>query len=200
MNPNQSIDTFYFEGAKAMNGTIGGTALSDQSTPDGGPIARVTSNAHGLTVTGYSGIVPYAPAIYIQSMANAIYNGIHRVNAVATNTFDIVLGSAFAALTPAGTETWFVGCSYKVEWKLVGFDLHMSAAGGTSENLVVTIDAAAGAVWDTPIYSQDMNVVQSVVKQFDPVIELNPYDVIKFSYANTNSRTWGLRLHAIYGE
>lgn len=195
MNLNQPTDIFYFEGAKTMNGTVGNSALSSQGSGDLGPIARVTSNAHGLTVTA-----PNRPCIYLQSMANAIYNGIHRINAVATNTFDILLSEAFAALTPAGTETWFVGCSYKSKWKLVGFDLHMSATGGTSENLTITKDAAVGATFDTLLYTQDMNAIQNLNYRFDPVRELDANDVVKFAYANTNSRTWGLSILAIYGE
>ena len=99
----RNYDTFEFEGAKTLNGTIKNTAFSTQGVAGGdNPNAvRVTSDAHGLTAT-YS----KQPTIFLQNLANAIYNGHRKILAVATNTFDIRLSVPFAALTPAGTELW----------------------------------------------------------------------------------------------
>lgn len=193
MGVNQPFDIFRFEGAGALNGTIANTAFSDQSAPDLGPRARVTSTSHGLTIIG-------SPAIFLQNLDNPIYNGIHRVQGVTTHTFDIQLSTKFEALTPAGTELWFVGCKYNCHWKFLGFDLHMSAAGGAAENLTVRVDAYSGSIYDTLLYTQDMNLIQEISLKIDPITELEPGDIIKFAYANSNSRTWGLKIFAQYAE
>jgi len=195
MNNKTNWDKFEFEGAKAMNGTIGATITTTQTGKDGGPAARITSNAHGLTAT-----YTKAPLIFLQGLADVssgdLYNGLRRVWAVATNTFDILLKTPFVALTPAGTELWFVGASYNEPWELLGFDLHLNAASATSENLVIAKDAKAGAAFDTKLYTKNMNTVQDIVYRFDPAVQMLANDVAKVTWANTNTKVWGMTIFA----
>ena len=196
-----NTDIFEFEGAKAMNGTIKNTALSSAVGKEGGPAALITSDAHGLTVT-YS----KQPLIYIQSMADVayderhkpdLYNGLRRLWAVTTNNFTILLNNAFVAQTPAGTETWFVGVSYDEPWEFLGYELHMSDTGTTTENLTITKDAKAGAIFDTLIATQAMAAVTNLEDiHLDDPRPMKAGDVIKFAYANTSVRVWGLKIYA----
>jgi len=195
-----NTDIFEFEGAKALNGTIKNTALSSAVGKEGGPAALITSDAHGLTVT-YS----KQPLIYVQSIADVaydirhspdLYNGLRRLWAVTTNNFTILLKRPFVALTPAGTELWFVGTSYDEPWELLGFDLHLNAASATTENLILAKDAKAGAAFDAKLYSKDMNTVQDIVYRFDPVVQMNAGDVAKMTWANSNTKVWGVKLYA----
>ena len=45
---------------------------------------------------------------------------------------------------------------------LVSVRLNLSAVGGAAENFTITINSATAAVYDTIIYSQDMNAVQDL--------------------------------------
>ena len=184
---NEKLDIFRFKGAKALNGTIGNTALSNPSPGLGIVLARFTSTAHGLLA---------GSNIYLQSLATDSYNGLRYLQAVATDTFDVVLRKAYSALTPAGTEIWFCGASYNINWDFIGFDLHLSAASATSENIAVVRDAAAGSQYDTNLYTADMNTVADVALLFDIPIPMLGGDVVKFTWANTNARTWGLSIYA----
>lgn len=187
MKSSRRFEPYEFKGAKLMSGTIGATALVDASVAADKLVATITSNAHGLLA---------GSLIMLQSLATAMYNGMKKIDAVATNTFNILLPNSFSALTPAGTEAWFAGVTYEVPWELGGFRLHMSATGGTSENLTMTLDADAGSQYDTVIYSADMNAVADIEKDYDPPLVFDSNDILKFAYANTNSRTWGLTVFA----
>ena len=60
-------------------------------------------------------------------------------------------GTGTAALALNGTVP--VGQTYR----LISFTLNLSAAPTTSENLTVTLDAEAGAIYDTLLYSLDLS-------------------------------------------
>ena len=75
-----------------------------------------------------------------------------------------------------------------------GFKLHLDIAGGLAEAFTVTSDAIAGAVYDTLIYSQDMNAVTDIVEMFDTPIPFYIGDELDFAWTNTNTRTWGLEI------
>ena len=72
--------------------------------------------------------------------------------------------------------------------------IHLSAAGGASENLVISIDSGQGAAYDIVLLTQDMNTVQDLVYQPDFVIPFKIGDEIDVTYANTNSRTIGMEI------
>jgi hypothetical protein len=189
MRDDTRFDIFRFKGAKTLNGTIGNSALTNGSSGSDLRAAVFTSNAHGLLA---------GSDIFFQNLANNDYNGLRSIHAVATNTITIKLApnQPYAALTPAGTELWFCGVWYPVDWLLLGFDLHLSAASATSENLVLSRDADAGTHYDTNLYTKDMNAVQDIVYMLDIPFPMSGKDVAKFTWANTNSRTWGLTVYA----
>ena len=80
--------------------------------------------------------------------------------------------------------------------ELVSVKLHLSAAGGAAENFTVTINSVTSAVYDTVLFSQDMNTVADLFWQPDQPIQIVNSDVIDFAYNNGNTRTYGLE--AIY--
>lgn len=78
---------------------------------------------------------------------------------------------------------------------LVSVRLHLSAAGGTaSENFTVTVNSATDAVYDTVIFSQDMNAVQDLLWVPEQPIPIVNCDVLDFAWANANTRTYGLEV------
>jgi len=95
-----------------------------------------------------------------------------------------------AALTLNGTVP--VGQCYR----LIGLTLNLSAAPTTSENLTVTLDAHAGAIYDTLLYSLDLSAgaTADLLWQPDPEVLLEGGDVITVAWANTDARNWGAQL------
>lgn len=77
---------------------------------------------------------------------------------------------------------------------LVCVKLHLDIAGGVAENFTVTINSATAAVYDTVLFSQDMNTATDVLWLPEQPIPIVNNDVIDFAYANTNTRTYGLEV------
>lgn len=80
------------------------------------------------------------------------------------------------------------------QWKFDSLSLHLSAAGA-SGTLTVSLDAAAGAAYDTVILTQDMTLVTDLYFQPEQQINLKPNDGIKISWANTGGKTYGLEVN-----
>lgn len=189
-----AIDTFHFTGAKTMSLTLGNTALSNPTTGPNNKTVRITDNAHGYLANS---------EIYIEGMASTpadltYLNGLKKITAVDTNTFDVKLGNfeTYVAGTPAGTETAGPIVTYDEYWELIGFDLTLDAASATSENFTATVDANFGSAFDANLYTKDMNTIADVVFRYSVPILLEPDDQVVFAWANTNAKTWGLRVHA----
>lgn len=68
--------------------------------------------------------------------------------------------------------------------------LHLSAAGGATENFVAAVDSDAGAAYDTKLIVQDMAATTDIFDNEERYIPAG--DDIDFTYTNTNTRTWGL--------
>ena len=83
-------------------------------------------------------------------------------------------------------------------YRLISVTLHMSAAPTTSENFPVTLDASAGAPYDTLLYSLDLSVssVTNLLWQPDEPLLLEGGDAIDVAYANTDGRTYGVQITA----
>lgn len=79
---------------------------------------------------------------------------------------------------------------------LVSVRLNLSAVGGAAENFTITINSATAGVYDTIIYSQDMNAIQDLMWTPNHPIPIVNGDVLDFAYANSNTRTYGIE--AIY--
>jgi hypothetical protein len=79
-------------------------------------------------------------------------------------------------------------------WRLMGLNLHLSAAGGAG-NLTITSDAGAGAAYDTLLYSQDMtSITDLVLGEEDIGQNFSATDEIDVAWANASNRTYGLEI------
>jgi hypothetical protein len=72
--------------------------------------------------------------------------------------------------------------------------LHLSAAGGASENFEVTINSHLGTEYDLVLKEQDMNAETDVHYQPTRPVFIHKDDKVDFTYTNTNSKTWGLEV------
>ena len=99
-------------------------------------------------------------------------------------------GTGTAALALSGAVP--VGQHYR----LMSVTLNLSAAPTTSENLTITVDAHAGAIYDILLYSLDLSAgaTTDLVWQPDPEIILEGDDVIDVAWANTDAVNWGAQL------
>jgi hypothetical protein len=81
-----------------------------------------------------------------------------------------------------------------VQWQLEEVRLHLSGAGG-AENFTITIDAGAGAAYDTVLLTEDMTTVTDLVwKPEDGPILLAANDEVDIAFTNTATRTYGLEV------
>ena len=76
-------------------------------------------------------------------------------------------------------------------WQLKQIMCHLDA-GGAASAFTATLDAAAGANYDAVLYSTSMGSVTSLVRTFDPPIELKAGDEVDIAYANGSSAAFGV--------
>lgn len=177
----KDYNVLFFTGDEETNTTLDNTAAADGGVRGTQKLTTLTSTDHGFKAGSY---------IWINGTTN--YDGLKKIQAVAANT--ITIYATFVAETPAGTETLTAAAYFKKDWELLGFRVHLNAASATAENLVVAIDSNTSSAYDTNLYTKDMNTLQDVIYNFDPPVKLNKKDVVTFTWANTNDKTWGIEV------
>ena len=188
------IEVYRFEGAKAVNGTLDAAAVVDKTSTYPGyypGIVDITDTAHGY-VAGDRDDIPNH--IFIQGTTN--YDGLIRIHSVP-DANSIFIWAKYVAETLATADIIRPALQFDVDWMFRGFKLHLDAASATTENFVVSVDADAGAKFDFNIFTRDMNGVQDLGKFYmeDPIF-INKNDILYVTWANSNSKAWGLELLA----
>ena len=182
MNTRQPIDEWFFTGAGATYGTFDNAAAADSDSVNPPFTTDLTDTSHGLLA---------GSLLYIQGSVN--YNGLKKLVSVP-DVNSMVIYTKFVAETLAGTETWKTMYSCDEDYEFLGFEITLSAASATSENLTITIDADKGSAYDNLIYSKDMNTERYINYMFDAPRKLSANDKIDIAWANTNGRTWGIKI------
>ena len=77
-------------------------------------------------------------------------------------------------------------------FRLVSFELHLSAAGGDN-SLTITRDAEDGVAYDTVIYSVDLSTLTDNVQTWDNLY-YDYGDSLVVAWTNGSSRTYGLTI------
>jgi len=182
MDNKQPMDEWFYTGAGATYGTFSNAAAANVNSVDPPFTADLTDAAHGLLA---------GSLLYIQGSVN--YNGLRKISSVP-DVNSMYVYATFVAETLAGTETWTTMYGDTAPYEFLGFEVTLSSASATSENLTITVDAAFGSGFDNLIYSKDMNGVQYINNMFDVPRKLSADDKIDVAWANSNSRTWGIKL------
>lgn len=81
------------------------------------------------------------------------------------------------------------------KYNILNVALHLASAGGASENFTIQVDHGVSDHFDFTLIKQDMNAVTDVIYQpssIDSALLFTSTDTIKFVYANTNNRHWGI--------
>lgn len=201
---NTQIDQWKFSGDGAFVANIDNDAAVDLSAnyPDltlqYGGVVRIPATDHGYLASGNI----WGPkndwlCVYVKGTDN--YDGLRTVVAVATDTIDIIAPYTAETFAGGGAETLQPGFKFDHSVELIGFDLKLSSASATVENLTIVLDAAAGSAFDNVIYTLAMNTVQyssinleelSTTQRF-----IDAQDEVYFNWANSNGRTFGLTIH-----
>jgi len=184
----QPYNIIRFSGAKKTYATIGAPAIANVGLtgPSCENIVDITSTAHGFL----AGPTLWKPTCaYILGSTN--YAGLKRILSVP-DANSLYIFSPYTAETPAGTETLRTAYASKYPFEFLGFEIHLSAASATSENLVIARDSVLGSTYDTKIYSKDMNAIQDIIYMIpkDEPVLCDADDVIDLTWDNTNTKTW----------
>lgn len=182
MDNKQPMDEWFYTGAKATYGTFDAAAAANVNSVDPPFTTDLTDTAHGLLA---------GSLLYVQGSIN--YNGLRKMASVP-DANSMYVYAAYIAETLAGTETWKTMYGDTMPYEFLGFEITLSAASATSENLTIIIDSAFGSAFDNQIYSKDMNGIQYINNMFDVPRKLSAGDKIDVAWANTNNRTWGIKL------
>lgn len=78
-------------------------------------------------------------------------------------------------------------------WQLEEIRVHLSAAGGAG-NLTATIDANAGAEYDTVILTQDMTSIADLIYAPERPIIFENGDKLVIAWANASNLTYGVEV------
>ena len=82
------------------------------------------------------------------------------------------------------------GATYQV----MHVTLSVNPGAATSEAFTITLDADAGAAYDTLLYTLDLSVLPTtdLLWQPDEPFYIADGDALDVAWANTDGRTWGL--------
>ena len=95
---------------------------------------------------------------------------------------------AYATGAAAIAETLSVTGAYELR----SIRVHLSAVGGAGD-LTITEDNALGAEYDTNLITESMATLTDYVYNYLPgQLLMQSGDKVDFTWANANSRTWGL--------
>ena len=100
--------------------------------------------------------------------------------------------NATGAAAIAGSITVPASATYQ----LISVTMHADAAATTSENFTITLDANAGAAYDTLLYALDLSAASTVdlLWQPDAPLLLEGGDAVDVAFANTDTDTYGVQI------
>lgn len=189
------LEFYRFEGTENFDVALQAVAVVDKSSTyrnEKPGVVEIHSTAHSFKVGDRRDIPNH---IFIKGTDN--YDGLHVIFAEApVDANSLYLIAKYVAETTATADYMYPGLQFDEPWEFVGFKFHGDADGATTENLVIQLDSDAGSLFDTVLYTRDMNGVTDIVYMFDVPVPIRQNDVVKCTWANTGSVNWGLELIA----
>ena len=164
--------------ADALDGAAGVTCFDTKGL-------RMTNTSHGWIA---------GSTLEIGGTTN--YNGMRYLRAVAANYMHFNVDT-FVAETFTTSDYVYPWIKLKrgTAWKLLQFEMHLSAASATSEDLTLDMDADKGSYYDTNLYTKDMNGVTDIlwIPGEGKGVIFMPDDRLKLAWANSNTKNWGAK-------
>lgn len=80
--------------------------------------------------------------------------------------------------------------------RIIQINLHLNTVSATEEEFSGDLDSANGTEYDVDIYTKDMDAVKDVILTHYDLGDFFVFegDTVVFTWANSNSRTWGLEV------
>lgn len=186
MNQNQPFECLYMAGAE----NIMVTQMDDNEAAAGaydGKAFIVNADVHYF----FAGSTLYW---YNSDGAGVYQSGMRHVHAVATNTLTLSCDK-FAAENIQNTSYLYPGILFDVDWELKQVELHLASAVTASEDFIIVLDANKGTYWDTTYYTKAMAGVTDIiwVPESGP-IAISKKDLLHFTWTNSESINWGLKV------
>jgi hypothetical protein len=192
------MQMIYASGASAMSGTLAASALANTGLI---PVASLGQSIYTVRVTLATthGIVAGSQLYFsnLDNVADDIYFSDKMRYVAATpagTTMDVSCPEGYTAGTPTTGELWGAGYVSDEPWWFAGYKLHLSAAEAAGETLTLAVDAKRGSAWDVVVQTKPMIGVADIIYFPSEPIPIVAKDVLKFTWANTGGRTWGLEL------
>lgn len=197
---SQPYDVWAFSGEAATYTTLLTDDPATAGSVDGKGLTTFGSTAHAFVA---------GTLIYIEGTIN--YNGLKKIQAVATNTITIY-APFIAEATVDTSDTLKTKVGYDritgkpgdagitiangPPFEFLGFTVHLAAAASTaSETLVVNIDSGKDVAWDRKVYSKDMNGVQDIDYFFDEPKKCESGDKVDVVWANADANLYGIKIY-----
>ena len=181
---NQPWSVLRFTGTRSWNSLVLAAAAVVDGWDERYKKVKLTTNATHYITAG--------SAVTIKGTDN--YDGTWKTLPDTATTL-LYIPARFVAETTATGDTvkFTLAPGHAFEWG--GFRLELNAASATTENLTATLDAGAGATYDTRLYAKDMNGVQYINYNIkDAPQSFDKLDEIDFAWANSNTKTYGLEV------
>lgn len=117
-------------------------------------------------------------------------------------------GAAGIVVAPyTGAAAIDITTAFAANWELIAITMHLGAAGTTTEDLVVNLDANDGAAYDVKMFELDLSPSAVVDLQLNPgdsggmeTGTLQRFyeagDEINITWPNTETQTYGIRVVA----
>jgi len=153
-------------------------------TDNGDGTVRFASAGHGFSV---------GDKIYISG--TTAYDGYYPVSAVPSNqAFDVT--ATHVAINTESSDTAKVVIDPGEDFRLVSLRMTCDVVPATSENLVVSLDAASGVSYDQEVYSVDLSAAASTTKTWgtDGPLFFSSGDKLIFTWPNSDGRRYGLEV------
>jgi hypothetical protein len=118
------------------------------------------------------------------------------INRNPNDPLPVVLSDVSGTVTTGTCTTGAILTIYTViaPTKLNSVTVHLNAAPTSAGSLTITLDAVAGAVYDTLLYTLSMIGVTDLVYEPGTPLYLAAGDKISVAYANTDNKTYGVRI------
>jgi hypothetical protein len=114
---------------------------------------------------------------------------------MATTEYALIDGALIKSTT-TGAEAIAASLAAKRVSRLISVSTKFSTAPTTSESITITLDANAGAAYDTLLYT--LNPSTGATASFmwfpDQPLYLEPGDAIDIAFTNTDTRTYGVQI------
>ena len=183
-----------------VGGGAEATALRVTIANDSTGLLSVDDNGSSLTVDGTVAVSSGSIAITAIATGSTIIGkvGIDQTTPGTTNKVD---ASGAVPVVTNATGSAAIATSYApaAAFWLDNITLHLSSSGSTSENFTITLNANDGAAYDTLLYSLDLSLASVTDLVYTPdnsPLLCEAGDSIDISWANSEARTYGLRIVA----